>query len=356
VPGAPVQIDQTHRMPRSSSKQPTSFVTLDHRRAWARCRAPVWFLLGAAVVGACAATVGLAVLLLVARGYSFFTSTRLRDAPVWNWTAGTTTALGVMAVGVAIAAVAVQGLFGTRQALRSKLGARPVQRGLSPQTDRLVNVVEALCVGLGITLPALGVIDDPAPNAVSLRSWRVSTLIATTGLLDVPRDELEAVCAHELAHLNAVDARWSDAATVSLGRAKRSGAALVAVGVGVAYLGFKVELWSLGVFGLGLVAIGSVTVAGVSRVLPQLRAEADAVADVAAIELARNPAALGAVCARLAADARVVSRRVPQVEHAWFKLVPDGSTDVSRELRRRAKAAYSEARVLPPPTAPSRVV
>ena len=65
------------------------------------------------------------------------------------------------------------------------------------------NIVENLCIQLGVEMPALYVIDDPSPNAFATgRNPKHSAIVCTTGLLNImDRSELEGVLAHELAHI-----------------------------------------------------------------------------------------------------------------------------------------------------------
>lgn len=328
----------------------TSIRSLDHRRRWARLRAPVWFVFGSLVMGATAALVGLLVLLAIARLVSFFTNTKLQDSSVWDWAAPIAGILAVVAIVGVGGAFLLHGLLGGGKRLLRALGARPVQRGESPAVDRFVNVVEALCIGLGETPPQLAVIDDPAPNALSVRTARSATLVVTSGLLEyLPRDELEAVCAHEMGHLDAVDARWVDAASASLHRAGRAGLGLTALGVMIAVGAGKIEWFSGIAFGVVLAGLGLGCSRGVSVVTPRIRTDADELADVVAVRLSRNPASLGEACVRLAADQRTVARPVSAASHSWFKLVD--ATGAAAELHQRAQRANAEAR-LPPPAFP----
>jgi heat shock protein HtpX len=75
---------------------------------------------------------------------------------------------------------------------------------LDPTRDAsVILLTEGLCLGNGITLPEMRVIEDDAPNAVLLgRSRSEPVLLVTKGLLRrLDRIELEGVLAHELAHL-----------------------------------------------------------------------------------------------------------------------------------------------------------
>jgi len=84
--------------------------------------------------------------------------------------------------------------------------ARPVDRDVHPDLWR---TVENLCLGAGLPVPALYVIDSPAANAFSTGLHpRESSLAVTTGLLQLlERRELEAVLAHELVQIGNYDTR-----------------------------------------------------------------------------------------------------------------------------------------------------
>jgi Zn-dependent protease with chaperone function len=333
---------------------------LDHRRRWARRRAPVWFALGAVVIGLAAAGVVAVLAAGLARAWSWATGDGFRDAPVWSATGVAAAGLVTVVVVLAVGATVVHGLVGAPRRVLRDVGAAPVDRGaIAPgsPSGMLVNVVDALAIGLGVTPPELAIIDDDAPNALSVRWGRHRTIAVTTGLLGLPRPEVEAVCAHELAHLHAVDARWITAGEATLGRAKLAGLLLAAAGalvvVGSVQIGFLPSL--LG-FGVVIAALGATTAALLARAQRRLRAESDAVADVAAIRLARDPGSLGAACASLAADRRVVARSSWRSEHAWFVPVTElitvdherpasGVDPVAAELHRRAAAAYAIANV-----------
>lgn len=68
---------------------------------------------------------------------------------------------------------------------------------------RLHNLVEGLCVTVGLPKPAVYVINDRAPNAFAVgRGPRNATLVVTSGLVEkLNRIELEGVLAHELSHV-----------------------------------------------------------------------------------------------------------------------------------------------------------
>ncbi|MGH7196649.1 MAG: M48 family metalloprotease [Candidatus Saccharimonadales bacterium] len=85
-------------------------------------------------------------------------------------------------------------------------GAKQVTKKEAP---RLYRTVENLSIATGSPMPKVYVIDDPAPNAFATgRDPKHSVVAATTGLLEImDDDELEAVMAHEMGHVNNYDIR-----------------------------------------------------------------------------------------------------------------------------------------------------
>lgn len=83
----------------------------------------------------------------------------------------------------------------------------------------LRDVVESLALGLGIPMPALYLIEDPAPNAFATgRDPKHASVAVTRGLLDtMDRSELEGVIAHELSHVGNRDIRVMLLVTVLVG-------------------------------------------------------------------------------------------------------------------------------------------
>ncbi len=83
-------------------------------------------------------------------------------------------------------------------------GARPADR---KRDFAFYTVTENLCIGAGLPMPKLYVIDDSAPNAFATgRNPDHAVVCTTTGLLDkLNRTELEGVIAHELSHIKNYD-------------------------------------------------------------------------------------------------------------------------------------------------------
>lgn len=75
-----------------------------------------------------------------------------------------------------------------------------------PQTAAeawLLNTVASLASQWNIAMPEVAIYDSPEPNAFATGATRNSSLVAvSTGLLhNMSQDELEAVLAHEMAHI-----------------------------------------------------------------------------------------------------------------------------------------------------------
>jgi heat shock protein HtpX len=93
-------------------------------------------------------------------------------------------------------------------------------READPQEFRqLHDIVEELCIGVGLPKPRVYVVDDPAPNAFATgRNPKHAALAVTTGLLEVMnRVELEGVIAHELSHVKNYDILVTTIAVLAVG-------------------------------------------------------------------------------------------------------------------------------------------
>jgi heat shock protein HtpX len=127
-------------------------------------------------------------------------------------------ALGITAVGAAIGLALTYSAYrsGPSLALRAAK-ARPVAYEEAPDLHRLLDEV---CVSAGLTTkPKLYVVDDPAPNAFATGlSLEDSHVAVTTGLVErLPRYELRAVLAHEVAHIINDDIRAVTVAVATAG-------------------------------------------------------------------------------------------------------------------------------------------
>lgn len=143
----------------------------------------------------------------------------LMGASVGILTAGSSDG-ALLGVVVAFAIWAVQMIMynlAAEQILMSGLGGRQLAQEDSP---RLFNIVEEMKIASGLGyMPKIYMIDDPSPNAFAIgRRPENSSIGVTTGLLQrLNRDELQAVIAHEMGHLNNGDSRFITLAGVMLG-------------------------------------------------------------------------------------------------------------------------------------------
>lgn len=111
---------------------------------------------------------------------------------------------GVTGLGPYVAAAVIAwyliASFWHRRIINSVTKAKTVTREAQP---KLYNMLENLCISVGLPMPALAIIDNPALNAFASGLTPASAQITvTTGLLETLSDEeLEAVLAHELTHV-----------------------------------------------------------------------------------------------------------------------------------------------------------
>ncbi len=83
----------------------------------------------------------------------------------------------------------------------------------------LFRIVENLCIGAGVPMPKVYVINDSAPNAFATgRDPNHAVICATTGILQkLSKTELEGVIAHELSHIKNFDIRLMAVVVVLVG-------------------------------------------------------------------------------------------------------------------------------------------
>jgi len=79
----------------------------------------------------------------------------------------------------------------------------------SQQQKQLMNVVEEMAIAAGVPRPRVWIVPDPDPNAFATgRDAATASVAVTEGLLSqLSRDELQAVVAHEMAHIRNLDIR-----------------------------------------------------------------------------------------------------------------------------------------------------
>lgn len=282
------------------------------------------FAFGVAVQALYAATLAFILLFSAARFQTFWTGDSLSDSPIWRFGLPGAALFAIAAFFLTIFYTALGALRGAAEWL---LRGLPIRGGQDDELRQVRNIVEALAVGLGVEPPVIVVIDEPTPNTVSGRAAGSSSLCITTGVLELPRPEIEAMCAHEMAQMHAPDSKLVGAAFMALLRARNAsaliggmGASLVALTVATA---LKAEIFLPSVFAVG-VALAVASFLALMLLMSPLYWLREAVvdlADVAAVYLARNPVALAAVLDRLAENERRVAVTTERCELLWFEAV-----------------------------------
>ncbi len=119
---------------------------------------------------------------------------------------GNTNITYIVIAGAALYAV-IQYFLASKLAV-AMTGAVQIEKRDNP---RLYRIVENLAITLGIPTPKVYIIDDPAFNAFATgRDPKHAIVAATTGLIEAMDDnELEAVMAHEMGHVQNYDIRVS---------------------------------------------------------------------------------------------------------------------------------------------------
>jgi heat shock protein HtpX len=206
--------------------------------------------------------------------------------------------------------------------------AQPVSRERAPE---LHNLLDEVCVSAGIsgTKPKLYVVDDPAPNAFATGlKLEDSHIAVTTGLIErLPRYELRAVIAHEVAHIvnddiRAVTVAVATAGVVALladvlarslwfgggrGGARRGGGRNG--NAGAAQLIFLV----LGILAIILAPIAAQLIRfAVSR-------QREYLADATAAEVLRDPQSMVNALRRIDGDRTELRRFEAATAHLWFE-------------------------------------
>ena len=233
--------------------------------------------------------------------------------------------LGVTAVGAAVGVGLTYASYrsGPSLALRAAK-ARPVARDEAPELHRLLDEV---CVSAGLTQrPKLYIVDDPAPNAFATGlSLADSHVAVTTGLVErLPRYELRAVLAHEVAHIVNDDIRTVTVAVATAGLV----ALLADVAIRATYFGGAGRSRSSGGRDQGGAQALLVVVAILAAVLAPLAAQLirfavsrqrEYLADATAAQILRDPQSMVDALRRLEEDRTPLTRFESANAHLWFE-------------------------------------
>jgi Zn-dependent protease with chaperone function len=123
---------------------------------------------------------------------------------------------GLAALIVVLAAVVASLWWGSEPLARRLVGGSPADARVHA---RLINVLEGLSGTVGVPMPELVVIGDPALNTLVFgRAQRGATLVVTEGLLgELTRVELEGILAEQLLRIKRLDILPETVAVATLG-------------------------------------------------------------------------------------------------------------------------------------------
>ena len=232
---------------------------------------------------------------------------------------------GVVVALIVATVMSVGSFFAGDQLVLLSSGAHEVPVANPPdEYKQLVNVVTEMTIAGGLPMPKVYVINDTAPNAFATgRDPKHASVAVTTGLLQkMDREQLQGVMAHELSHIGNFDIRF---------------ALLVGVLVGsIALLAdwfLRFSFWGGGrrsdsdrgggggaaliLFALALVLaivaplIGRLVQLAVSR-------RREALADVSAVELTRNPLGLARALRTISDDKEVLEVANRATQHLYI--------------------------------------
>lgn len=221
----------------------------------------------------------------------------------------------VIAVVVAVA-MAFASYWNSDKVALAVTRARPAD---PQQYARLHNLVEGLCIGSGLPMPRLYIVDDPAPNAFATgRNPKHSAIAVTTGLLQkMNRIELEGVLAHELSHIKNYDILVSTLAVVMVGAI----ALLSDIGLRLFVFGGRRDNQGGGNPLLAILALIFIVLAPFAAMLMQFAVSRrrEALADMSAVEITRYPPGLVSALEKLRDDDTVVHENNRATAHLWIE-------------------------------------
>ena len=227
--------------------------------------------------------------------------------------------LSLGALALVIAAIyAVVAILRSRSIVSRLTHAQPVG---SDELRPLRRLVENVSIGAGLPVtPELRIVDDGAPNAFAVGLRPTSSYVGvTTGLLrTMPKRELEAVLAHEIAHIRNRDTYLMTMATVFAG--------VIAL---VADIGFRTLAYggrNRRAGGIAaIVAIVGFVLAPYAAILLRmsLSRRRELLADAGAAEILSDPEAMALALRRLELDTTTIRYSAASTAHLWVESPTD---------------------------------
>lgn len=207
--------------------------------------------------------------------------------------------------------------FSHSSMINKATASKPLERN---ENKRIYNLVENLCISVGMTMPKINIIEDDSLNAfASGLDSKTFTISLSRGIINKLDDhELEAVIAHELTHIRNRDVRLLIISIVfvgifafisealfrvirfgSLGRGSKKGGAGIAI-----------------IIGLVLALVGYLVATLFRFALSRKR---EYLADAGSAELTRNPLALASALRKISADPTIEAVRRKDVAQMFIQ-------------------------------------
>jgi Zn-dependent protease with chaperone function/uncharacterized tellurite resistance protein B-like protein len=248
------------------------------------------------------------------------------------------------------------------------LAGRRVPRGSGIEAERrLINVVDEMAIASGLAAPPLYVLNrEEGINAFAAgRSPNQAIVVVTKGALEqLPRDELQAVIAHEFGHILNGDIRLNLRAACAL----QGIVFLSAIGRFMMqyYSGYGTEEGRrffhlpFAVIGAGVYGLGFVGLIGARLIQAAIAREREYLADACAVRYTRNADALCGALARIQRHPQGSSIRNWHAESlahmlfapnrsAWYATHPPIDTRMRRANPHQPPALYFERLKRPKP-------
>jgi Zn-dependent protease with chaperone function len=174
--------------------------------------------------------------------------------------------------------------------------------------ERAERLLQGLAIAAGVLPPSCAVVIDEAPNCLTVgRNPKTAWIVVTTGLLDLPRTELEAVLAFEIGRIAELEVSFDTVVYACSAR----GFELWAAAFGE-FDETSVVLAPFAVVLTPIVAGGMLLRAAALRSRARL-------ADGLAVRYCRNPVALANGLRRILEDPTEVRRGDPGNAHLWLE-------------------------------------
>jgi heat shock protein HtpX len=218
--------------------------------------------------------------------------------------------------------------FGNSAMINLATGSKSLER---KENMRIYNLVENLCISVGMKMPKVNIIESAALNAfasgINEKSYSVTL---TRGIIDTLNDEeLEGVIAHELTHIRNKDVRLLIVTIVFVG-----------IFSFIVQIAFRSLLFS-GMSsnrknkddgkGLMLIILIVSVVAYFLSILFKLALSRrrEYLADAGAVEMTKNPLALANALRKISGNSKIESVKSEDVESMFIENIPGDSEDDS---------------------------